>query len=421
MSGSILYIKKRKFSESLTYFVLILPLLLSSLIDFLNLPSLVKYSIDIAIVLILSSIFFGRRVAFKNESLPLILIILSFFALTLIVYLFSYQSLVYYLWGFRNNFRFYIAFLAFILYFTKDDAEFFLNFFDKVFWLNVVVTFVQFTLGYRQDYLGGLFGVEKGCNAYSIIFFSIIVAKSLLSFMEHSENSIKCFLKCGISLIIAAMAELKFYFLIFLFILVFAAVFTRFSWKKILVMILLSLIIFLSGGLLASLFGSSNALSFDRVMELVTAENYATEEDLGRFTAIPVISRDFLVEIPEKLFGMGLGNCDTSSFEICNTPFYKLNSNLHYTWFSSAFLFLETGFLGLLTYLSFFVVCFILAFKQMRKNTDNVLFCRLGMMMSVICFLLTFYNSSLRMEVAYIAYFVLALPFINSKHKYNPQ
>ena len=159
MSGSILYIKKRKFSESLTYFVLILPLLLSSLIDFLNLPSLVKYSIDIAIVLILSSILFGRRVAFKNESLPLILIILSFFALTLIVYLFSYQSLVYYLWGFRNNFRFYIAFLAFILYFTKDDAEFFLNFFDKVFWLNVVVTFVQFTLGYRQDYLGGLFGV----------------------------------------------------------------------------------------------------------------------------------------------------------------------------------------------------------------------------------------------------------------------
>ena len=39
----------------------------------------------------------------------------------------------------------------------------------------------------------------------------------------------------------------------------------------------------------------------------------------------------------------------------------------------------------------------------------------MGMIMSIVCFILTFYNSSLRMETGYIAFFVLALPFVDSK------
>ncbi|MBR7132414.1 MAG: hypothetical protein IKD04_02670 [Clostridia bacterium] len=412
MSRGLLYIKKRNFPEGLTCLVLILPLLLSFFIDFLHLPSFVKYLIDIAIVLILASSLLSRRVFFRAGTLPLVVLIVGFFLYTLIMYLFNYQSIVYYLWGLRNNFRFYIAFLAFILFFDQDDAGFFINLLDKIFWVNAVVSFAQFVMGYRQDYLGGLFGVEKGCNAYSIIFFSIVIGKSLLSFMEQKENALPCFSKCGVSLIIAAMAELKFYFVIFVLILVFSAVFTRFSWKKIAIMIILSLVIFVAGILLADLFGSNNTLSFNRIWELVTAENYATAEDLGRFTAIPTIAKTILTKIPEQLFGMGLGNCDTSTFAICNTPFYQSHANLHYTWFSSAFLFLETGYFGLLAYLSFFIICFCLAWKQMRNDTANVLFCRLSMMMALLCLLLTFYNSSLRMEVAYIAYFALALPFI---------
>ena len=123
------------------------------------------------------------------------------------------------MWGLRNNFRFYIAFFAFILFFDQEDANFFINLFDKIFWLNAAVSLVQFAMGYRQDYLGGLFGVEKGCNAYSIIFFSIIIGKSLLCFMEQKESALLCFSKCGAALIISAMAELKFYFIIFVLIL----------------------------------------------------------------------------------------------------------------------------------------------------------------------------------------------------------
>ena len=42
----------------------------------------------------------------------------------------------------------------------------------------------------------------------------------------------------------------------------------------------------------------------------------------------------------------------------------------------------------------------------------DVMYAQMGMIFSVICVVLTFYNSSLRMEVGYVAYFVLALPFV---------
>ena len=58
-------------------------------------------------------------------------------------------------------------------------------------------------------------------------------------------------------------------------------------------------------------------------------------------------------------------------------------------------------------------MCFILARRQIKKGA-NELFCRIGMIMSVVCFILVFYNSSLRTEIAYMAFFSLSLPFINS-------
>ena len=38
----------------------------------------------------------------------------------------------------------------------------------------------------------------------------------------------------------------------------------------------------------------------------------------------------------------------------------------------------------------------------------------MGAIMSVTCIVLTFYNSALRAEGGYMAYFALALPFVSS-------
>ena len=75
--------------------------------------------------------------------------------------------------------------------------------------------------------------------------------------------------------------------------------------------------------------------------------------------------------------------------------------------------FFETGIIGLIAYLSFFVMCFILARRQIKKGANELLG-RIGMIMSAVCFILVFYNSSLRTEIAYMAFFSLSLPFISA-------
>ena len=415
-----LTIKKQPVAIWLAYFIFLMPFFLAPLQELLRLPSLVKYTIDAAWVLCTVLVLFKKKLSFDKKLIPFMLFILGFLLYTLIVYLFNYQSVFYYLWGFRNNFRFYFAFLIFCMVFTEENTEFCIKFMDILFWVNIAVSLFQFfVLGLEQDYLGGVFGTEKGCNAYSLVFFTIVISKSLILFMEKKESALRCFLKCGLILIISAMAELKFFFVAFVIVLVLSTMLTSFSWRKFFVILLSALLLVFASSIITQLFGADGDVSLESLLNLITAENYATENDLSRFGAIPTISKSIMTNNLQRAFGLGLGNCDTSSFAICNTPFYQVYSYLHYSWFSSAFLFLETGYVGLITYLVFFVMCFVFAGKQKKKVGANTLYCNMAMIMSVLCVALTFYNSSLRFEVAYMVYFVLALPFIDAKSRIN--
>ncbi|MBR3844174.1 MAG: hypothetical protein IKM39_01560, partial [Clostridia bacterium] len=357
-------------------------------------------------------LLFRQRIFFRRNLTPFVALAGLFLLYTFVVYIFNYQSVFYYLWGFRNNFRVYVAFIAYCSFFNEEQVDSFLKLLDGLFWVNAVVTFFQFfVLGYNQDYLGGIFGVERGCNGFSILFFSAVLCKSMLLYMEGKEGTFHCFAKCGVALIIAAMAELKFFFVIFIFILIFSACLTKFSWRKLTLIGIGAGLMMFAGSILAFIFGDVHELSIDRILEWATSSNYASAEDLGRFTAIPTLAETILTDWPSRLFGMGLGNCDYSAFPICNTPFYQAYGDLHYNWFLSAFLFLETGILGLLLNLSFFVTAFVVVFKNFKKDKNSVLY-KMTMIIAILCIFVTFYNGTLRREIAYMAYFILALPVI---------
>ncbi len=413
-----LYIRKRTLPEWLTVYIFIMPYLLSMLMEFLGVPSFIKYTVDAAWVGIFLLLFVRKRILLDKKVTPFVIFTGLFLLYVLVAYLFNYQSVFYFLWGVRNNFRFYIAFLAFALFLDEDDISGCFKIIDVLFWVNAAVSLVQFfAFGYRQDYLGGIFGVGRGCNAYSIMLFVLVVARSVLSYMNGIEKPFACFLKCAATLFLAAMAELKFYFVIFVLILILASAFTKFSWRKIIIFILMAVMIMFAGSILTVIFGEGEALTLDRIIELATATSYATEEDMGRFTAIPTVSEKFLPGFFPRMFGRGLGNCDTSAFAICNTPFFEAYSDLHYNWFSSAFLYLEMGVVGLVFNLSFFIIAFIFARRCYKRGTSNPFFCQIAMIFAIISIILTFYNASMRKEVAYIAYFALALPVL----AYKPQ
>lgn len=411
-----LHIGGRTVPQYLTMFIFIMPFLLSFLTTFLGLPSILKYTIDVAWVFIVVIALCKSHITFNRQLYPMVLLVGAFALYTLVVYLFNYQSIIYYLWGFRNNFRFYVAFFAFAILFTEDDVDGCFKLLDVIFWIDVVVSLYQFfVLGLSWDYLGGIFGTDTGCNASTLIFFTIIVSRSVLQYMNHQENIFYCIAKCATALIVGAMAELKFFSIIFVLIMLMATLLTSFTWRKFAIIMIAGVLIVFSGSLLTAFFGESSQLSLEKIIEIVTKDNYSSQNDLSRFSAVSTISETILVEPYQKLFGLGLGNCDTSSFAICNTPFYLSHGYLHYTWFSSSFMFLETGYLGLTIYMSFFVLNLISAIKTLRRQDKNKLYSQMAIIMSIVCMILVFYNSSLRTETAYIAYFIMALPYVCAK------
>ncbi len=413
-----LRIEKRTFPEWLTLYVFTMPFFLSFLLDFLHFPDFIKYTVDAALILIFLIFALTGKISLSRKESPFVLVVALAFIYVSIVYFFNFDSFFYFLWGVRNNYRMYAAFIAFSVFFGTRDVLKIFKFLDFLFWVNVPVTFYQFfVLDLNQDRLGGIFGVERGCNSYTIIFFLVVLSKSFLEYMNGRESGRACFLKLTLVMLIVAMAEIKVFF-VFVILLLFMCFFlTKFSVKKFVLILLLSVVLFFASTVLTSIFGENQALDFERITELLTDTNYSSEQDLGRFTAVPTISKTILTNFPERLFGMGIGNCDTSAFAICNTEFFNTHQHLHYSWFSSAFIFLETGYIGLLYTFAFFIMCFFFAVKNFKVAGERSLFSQMSIIMSVFSVLLIFYNSSLRTEAGYIVYFVLALPLISQNEK----
>lgn len=399
-------------------FIFFFPAAQAFLTELLPIPDAIKFLCDGFLVLLLLKLFSQRFTKIDNYSMPFVVIVGLFFFITLVGYLFNYQSVFYYLWGLRNNIRMFVAFFAFAYLADWEDAKGWIKALDVLFVINFAVVILQYFSGYGQDYIGGIFGTSKGCNGSLLIFLCIVFAKTILSFMRGEEKMSKCIFVSVASLLVSTLSELKMFFILFILILFMASFMTAHSIKKTLFFALGAVLVVLFGTLLTVLYKDfTDFLSFDSLIKALTDTGYATDEDIGRFTALPVISQRFLPGFFKKLFGLGLGNCDSSSLSMFNTPFFESHQTVHYSYFSYAFLFLETGFVGLALYASFFVASFFVSRKLKKLEMADKFACQMSIILSVISLILLVYNSSLRMEIGFMLFFVLALPIISANEQ----
>lgn len=399
-------------------FIFFFPAAQAFLTELLPIPDAIKFLCDGFLVLLLLKLFSQRFTKIDNYSMPFVVIVGLFFFITLVGYLFNYQSVFYYLWGLRNNIRMFVAFFAFAYLADWEDAKGWIKALDVLFVINFTVVILQYFSGYGQDYIGGIFGTSKGCNGSLLIFLCIVFAKTLLSFMRGEEKMSKCIFVSVASLLVSTLSELKMFFILFILILFMASFMTAHSIKKTLFFAFGAVLVVLFSTLLTVLYKDfTDFLSFDSLIKALTNTGYATDEDIGRFTALPVISQRFLPGFFRKLFGLGLGNCDSSSLSMFNTPFFESHQTVHYSYFSYAFLFLETGFVGLALYASFFVASFFVSRKLKKLEMADEFACQMSIILSVISLILLVYNSSLRMEIGFMLFFVLALPIISANEQ----
>lgn len=341
-----------------------------------------------------------------------------FFGMTLVGQVLGYQSIQYYLSGLNNNGRYFIFFFGCILFLEARCRDTYMKLWDALFWLNFLLTLYQFFVqGVNWDYLGGIFGTVAGCNAYTNVFFVVSISLSVLRYMNQQEKAWLCLAKCAAALVITAMAELKMFVLEFAGILVLAMMLTRFSRRK---------LYLIAGGLVGTVIcirlmqaifpwwvGWFNPA---RIWETaVSGMGYTGVGDWNRLTAVPIAWNEYLLTWPQKLFGLGLGNCDFSPIGGWSSAFYEATWTTNYYLFSSGLIMLETGLTGTVAYVGFFLVVFWSANRLLHSGRGDVVYCQLAEILALMSLVLFLYNCTLRTEVGYMLYFAMALAFLREK------
>lgn len=299
-----------------------------------------------------------------------------------VVSVFNNGSVLRWVWAIRNWGRFFLAFYVGIAILSKKNLTDFYDFTINLQHINTVVVILQFILFHKMwspDQLNGLVGRNiSGANI--ILILSTVILLSSKYFAK--KISIKT-LAIGLfeCLIVTFLAELKavfvFIIVIFIALMIVNTKLTREQAKKIVLFIFVGLVGFIIFMRLLVLVYPEfeRSLSFQGIYnELANPHGYGYSGKIDRLTATEVINRDIFGDdnLWCKLFGIGIGNAEYSSFEFLKSPFYLLyGSEYSYLNFSNAIMYVELGYLGRLVFAFAFIWLTVIAIKRVRRAQDK--------------------------------------------------
>lgn len=384
--------------------------------DIIGLPNSITYFLDLltfgmTLYAIVTFSFFKRN---TKQFYMLVGIIGILFLTTLVGFILNGYSYLLYLWGFRNTFRFYLFFFLCAMYLQKDDVEKILVFFKYLLYLSVLTATLEFLMGFRGDYIGGIFGTLQGGNGNLNIVLIIVTTITIIKYLAKKTNIMDLVCVIFSCIYLMSIAELKVYLFELPIILIVAVLNEKFTLRKIGVILLITLGV-VSGVTLLGYFFPTSGIDFfttNAIKQYMGNNGYTGSGDLSRLNAVMKSQRLFFGENTKLLlFGFGLGNCSYSGFDILTSNFYNLFKDIHYQWFADSMIFLETGWVGLILFESFFLILFLVSTIYSRKidiKSNAYVTTKSITILSLCCILLTVYDNSLTMEVAYLMYGFLA-------------
>ena len=415
-------VNMKKCIKNLLIFEIVYMILINFVCYFLKLPIIIKNLVDIINIFIIFYEIVNFNEILHNKNIKKINIILFISAIFLLTgYFINSYSIFNFVWGLRTILRILIVFYGVILTFEKDDIELVFGILNKMFIINVFICLFQFfILDWKQDLLGGTFSNgNAGGNAglLAILFFESIYIT--IMYLNGKIKISKFLIYTMLCLVLAALAELKLFFILYFVILIFSLFISNKSFKTISTVIFGALLFVIGVSILIKIFPQySNWFNISRIISSFNSP-YTVETDfvLSRGNAIREINDYFFKNnFIYNVFGYGLGNCIKSSINIFNIDFFNKYGFTHYNWFFHSFVYIETGFGGLILSYLFLSSCFIKSFKNAKNNKSNNENIN-GKTILIIIFLMivtTVYNSFLLTDAAYFIFVILALPYINN-------
>ena len=328
------------------------------------------------------------------------------------------SGIVYYLFDCRNLIRFLIFFQSCKVLVKPEEVDNILNWFLCFHILNcILVVYQYFTLEVpifwmRGDNLNGFFGTATGGNIYINV---LLISTAMIALYRWSNRrgsmGTMLFIQL-LNLVIATLIEIKMYYVEMVLICVFFAIpymrrpsRKRFAWGMfiifggvvsfvVLIPILYKIYPWMEGTM--SLSYMVNAFSTER------------GEGISRLSAVPdVIEKIFENDLYDSLFGIGLG---TANINGMRTEFAQKFYWTNYSWYSTAYMLIETGVVGLIIY----IISFLMLFFNIKRDA---LYASISKCMCLIAIILMIYNESLKTEAGYMIFFLIAIGFSGKREQ----
>lgn len=327
-------------------------------------------------------------------------------------------------WGLRNLCRFFILFFGVIYFFSLDDVERIIRFYFIVQIFNTVVgLYKYFVLGlFSDDFGGGIFWSGGGLNPFCLL---LLCFYSNLYFRKKTTLKKFGFI-VAVTFMLGAMAEEKMMIMSAVLSILLTVIINQCIEKKLTVRkvsILLGIVI----GFVVVI-NAVNYLAPDMLSILLNKKNFmnyasATYDEgyrIPRVGSFGVINKLFLRTSIKELFGLGIGNCDTSRFSLFQSDFYRVYGDYNYRWFTNQWTYLECGIIGFGLYLLFFVALIVILLGKLKKNAKAYQpYMITSAIFTVSMIFLMWQSSAIRIDTAYLIYFGMAIGFVAMQHGYK--
>lgn len=405
MNNNLSAIKGNKIGK-LLYYLFVYEFMCCFLVTNLSLPNSIMFGVDVFYIILLVASFRAPRV--KGYFLPEIILAVLILS-TLVGMVLNQSEISNYIWGARSEFLGMVLLFAGAQYLTLADIERIFKFCFKFQFLNLACAAYQYhVLGYYQDLNNGAF---VG-GAFQDVFCAALFAYYFYKYVRHEDKLWKVIFIAISTLYIAVVEEEKFLFIEMAGIVAYYFISTRMNFSKVLIIIGCFIAASIALPLLNSVNGQDSMemlTSWEKFEGYVTMVGYGYE--LPRIGSSVLISAKFFATPIQELFGLGLGMCeDASTIAFINTAFYSQFSWLHYMWFTFQIQFMQTGWVGIILYILFFVSLLYANLSLRTKMPDNYKYLSdFSIAIVFICIALIWYSSSLRGYAGNMPYFCISI------------
>ena len=402
--------------KKLLYGLIAYSMVVKFLVGDLGLPSVANYVCDgLLLLTMLFALWRPREGYVPSRGLRRVaMVLLVFWVIATVSALLNAVSPVLYIWACRNTFRLFGILFCCVRLLDHDDVFGLVKYFTVFFWINLVVCAYQyFVLGTGQDNTNGLFGTGSGGNAMMVILMFAVSALCLFGYSSRRKSMAELIATLAACCLLAAIAELKVYYILLALLIGLSVILNKPSFRNAAIVVLALMALFAGVRLLEAYNpGFAGFFSLENIVESSSAGGYSNEGELNRLTAVETLDSMFMSKPTERAFGLGFGAGQFTQF--FESPLYVIwGEVLHWTWFTDAAIFLETGYVGLAIYVAIFAIIAVQSVRTRGRTGFDGWLVSACASIAVLCLVLIVYNCSLTVDPScYFIGVMLAFPYI---------